>query len=71
MFKTSVQFGFKFVETDLSIGTLINVAKTNVCHAAHAPFQAVLAQNAIIVSLRELAQRTRYSQNVECMLDSG
>ena len=28
-------------------------------------------QNAIIVSLRELAQRTRYSQNVECMLDSG
>ena len=28
-------------------------------------------QNAIIVSLRELAQRTRYTQNVECMLDSG
>ena len=28
-------------------------------------------QNAIIVSLRELAQRTRYTQNVECMLDLG
>ena len=59
MFKTSVQFGFKFDETDLSIGTLINVAKTNVCHAAHAPFQAVLVAWTILITGDQLIEASR------------